>query len=159
MRAGTNTNKKALSKGIIDSKSCSLSIWRNYEGTCRSFTFLLKLWDKKQAKNLGLEMSFSKTENEVKYYVYFFFFSFFKGFVALDGSRIPITAPTAGKMDFSNGKGWDSILLQALVNDQWQYVSFVSRRSCVCLWVYSKFKFRDTTVKMPGGCHDASAFN
>ena len=48
-------------------------------------------------------------------------------FGALDGSRISVTAPTARKQDFSNRKGWDSIILHGIVDDKLQYVSFVSR--------------------------------
>ena len=50
-----------------------------------------------------------------------------KMFGALNGSHISVTALTARKQDFSNRKGWDSIILQAIVDDKLQYVIFVSR--------------------------------
>jgi len=36
---------------------------------------------------------------------------------AIDGTHIPVMAPSEGKKDYTNGKGWDSMLLQAVVDD------------------------------------------
>lgn len=56
---------------------------------------------------------------------------------AIDGSHIPITPPTEGRADFINRKGYASIVLQAIVDDQ--------------------YLFRNVSCKMPGSCHDREA--
>jgi len=37
---------------------------------------------------------------------------------AIDGTHIPVTALSEGKKDFNNRKGWDSMVLQAVVDDK-----------------------------------------
>ena len=54
---------------------------------------------------------------------------------AVDGSHIPILAPTDFHTDFFNRKGWHSIILQAVVDP--------------C------YRFTDITVGWPGSVHDA----
>nr|CAB3251812.1 putative nuclease HARBI1 [Phallusia mammillata] len=56
----------------------------------------------------------------------------------IDGSHIPITAPMQGKKDYTNRKGWDSMVLQGLVDDH--------------------YMFRDVNIAMPGSVHDATVF-
>lgn len=38
--------------------------------------------------------------------------------LAIDGSHIPVTPPSNGRTDFSNRKGWPSVVLQAAVDDR-----------------------------------------
>lgn len=40
----------------------------------------------------------------------------------IDGSHIAVTAPFEGKKDYTNRKGWDSLVLQAVVDDKLWYV-------------------------------------
>ena len=54
---------------------------------------------------------------------------------AVDGSHIPIIAPTFKHVDYFNRKGWHSIILQAVVND--------------------RYTFTDLCVGWPGSVHDA----
>ena len=58
---------------------------------------------------------------------------------AIDGSHIPIKAPTEYHTDFYNRKGWYSIILQAVVD--------------------SNYKFIDIYVGWPGKVHDARVFS
>uniref|UniRef100_A0A3B1JVY3 DDE Tnp4 domain-containing protein n=1 Tax=Astyanax mexicanus TaxID=7994 RepID=A0A3B1JVY3_ASTMX len=53
---------------------------------------------------------------------------------SLDGTHIPILPPAVGYRDYVNRKGWPSIVLQALVDDQ--------------------LLFRDVCVGSPGSAHD-----
>nr|XP_039248887.1 protein ALP1-like [Styela clava] len=55
---------------------------------------------------------------------------------AIDGTHIPILPPKTGYRDFTNRKGWPSIILQAVVDDR-----------CI---------FRDISCSMPGSVHDAT---
>lgn len=57
---------------------------------------------------------------------------------AVDGSHIPIIAPTFKHVDYFNRKGWHSIILQAVVND--------------------RYAFTDLCVGWPGSVHDARVF-
>uniref|UniRef100_A0A672NAF0 Uncharacterized protein n=1 Tax=Sinocyclocheilus grahami TaxID=75366 RepID=A0A672NAF0_SINGR len=57
---------------------------------------------------------------------------------AIDGSHIPIRAPSDGYRDYVNRKGWTSIVLQAVVDDQ--------------------LMIRDLCVGSPGSAHDAAVF-
>lgn len=54
---------------------------------------------------------------------------------AIDGSHIPILSPVFKHKDYFNRKGWHSIILQAVVNDRYQ--------------------FTDVYVGWPGSVHDA----
>ena len=56
---------------------------------------------------------------------------------AIDGSHIPITPPEEGNADFINRKCSHSVVLQAIVDDQ--------------------YLFRDVSCKLPGSCHDVDA--
>lgn len=56
---------------------------------------------------------------------------------AIDGSHIPTTPPADGNADFVNRKCSHSIVLQAIVDDQ--------------------YLFRDVSCKSPGSCHDVDA--
>lgn len=58
---------------------------------------------------------------------------------AIDGSHIPIKAPTDFHTDYYNRKGWYSVILQAVVD--------------------SKYKFIDINVGWPGKVHDARVFS
>ena len=58
---------------------------------------------------------------------------------AIDGSHIPIKAPTEFHADYYNRKGWYSIILQAVVD--------------------SSYKFIDINVGWPGKVHDARVFS
>ncbi|CAI6356842.1 unnamed protein product [Macrosiphum euphorbiae] len=53
----------------------------------------------------------------------------------IDGTHIPIMAPADGRLDYVNRKGWTSIILQAVVDHEYQ--------------------IRDICCKHPGSCHDA----
>lgn len=57
---------------------------------------------------------------------------------ALDGTHIPIIAPSAYHTDYYNRKGWYSVLLQGLVD--------------------SNYRFLDFDVGWPGKCHDSFVF-
>ena len=57
---------------------------------------------------------------------------------AIDGSHIPIRAPSDGYRDYVNRKGWTSIVLQAVVDD--------------------RLMIRDICVGSPGCAHDAAVF-
>ncbi|KAK7148191.1 hypothetical protein R3I93_012495 [Phoxinus phoxinus] len=57
---------------------------------------------------------------------------------AIDGTHIPIRAPSDGYRDYVNRKGWTSIVLQAVVDDQ--------------------LMIRDICVGSPGSAHDAAVF-
>lgn len=57
---------------------------------------------------------------------------------ALDATHIPILPPSNGYRDYVNRKGWPSIVLQALVDDRYQ--------------------FRDICVGTLGSAHDAAVF-
>nr|XP_026695175.1 protein ALP1-like [Ciona intestinalis] len=56
----------------------------------------------------------------------------------IDGSHIAVTAPLQRKKDYTNRKDWDSLVLQAVVDDL--------------------YCFRNISVKMPGSSHDATVF-
>lgn len=56
---------------------------------------------------------------------------------AIDGSHIPITPPLEGNADFKNRKSYFSLILQAIVDDQ--------------------YLFRNVSCRVPGACHDADA--
>ncbi|KAK9719062.1 DDE superfamily endonuclease [Popillia japonica] len=56
----------------------------------------------------------------------------------IDGTHIPILPPKDGYRDFINRKGWASLILQAVVDDN--------------------YLFRDITISFPGSCHDALVF-
>lgn len=43
----------------------------------------------------------------------------------IDGSHIPILAPSDGRKDFVNRKSWTSLVLQAVVDDSCKYVSYL----------------------------------
>lgn len=43
----------------------------------------------------------------------------------IDGSHIPILAPSEGRKDFVNRKSWTSLVLQAVVDDSCKYVSYI----------------------------------
>ena len=60
-------------------------------------------------------------------------------FGAIDGSHIPIIAPTRNHQDYFNRKGWHSIVLQALVDHE--------------------YKFMNSYVGWPGSVHDARIFS
>ena len=47
-------------------------------------------------------------------------FAFPHSFGAIDGTHIPITAPLDGGRDFINRKGWASIILQAVCDDNYR---------------------------------------
>ncbi|KAK7945591.1 hypothetical protein WMY93_001319 [Mugilogobius chulae] len=55
---------------------------------------------------------------------------------SLDGTHIPVLPPSDGYRDFVNRKGWPSIVLQAVVDDNYQ--------------------IRDICVGTPGSAHDAA---
>lgn len=57
---------------------------------------------------------------------------------ALDGTHIPIIAPSSFHTDYYNRKGWYSVLLQGLVDHQ--------------------YMFRDFDIGWPGKCHDSFVF-
>jgi hypothetical protein len=59
-------------------------------------------------------------------------------FGAVDGSHIPIIAPSMDPQDYYNRKGFHSIVLQALVDHE--------------------YKFLNIFVGWPGSCHDARIF-
>lgn len=42
---------------------------------------------------------------------------------AIDGTHIPVTAPSDGHADYINRKGWTSVVLQAVVDCNYKYVS------------------------------------
>ncbi|XP_011871837.1 PREDICTED: putative nuclease HARBI1, partial [Vollenhovia emeryi] len=56
----------------------------------------------------------------------------------IDGSHIPILAPSEGCRDFVNCKGWPSYVLLAVVDD--------------------KYRFRNICIRHPGSTHDAAVF-
>ena len=56
-------------------------------------------------------------------------------FGAIDGSHIPIIAPSTDPLDYYNRKGFHSIVLQALVDHE--------------------YKFMNIFVGWPRSCHDA----
>ena len=58
---------------------------------------------------------------------------------SVDGTHIPILAPAIEYRDYVNRKGWPSIMLQAVVDDQ--------------------LLIRDVCVGTPGSAHDAAIFN
>lgn len=37
---------------------------------------------------------------------------------SIDGTHIPVTAPELGNKDYTNRKGWESLILQAVVDDK-----------------------------------------
>ena len=45
-------------------------------------------------------------------------FKFPHAYGAIDGAHISILPPTVGYRDFTNRKGWPSIVLQAVVDDK-----------------------------------------
>jgi len=55
---------------------------------------------------------------------------------AIDGTHIPILPPTIGYRDFINRKGWPSVVLQGLVDNQ--------------------YLFCNITISHPGSVHDAT---
>lgn len=57
---------------------------------------------------------------------------------ALDGTHIPIIAPSSYPTDYYNRKGWYSVLLQGLVDHTYSFLDF--------------------DVGWPGKCHDAYVF-
>ena len=57
---------------------------------------------------------------------------------AIDGSHIPVSAPSGQHTDFYNRKGWYSIIIQAVVDHS--------------------YPFRDVYIGWPGSVHDASIF-
>ncbi|GAB0089943.1 hypothetical protein DMENIID0001_045710 [Sergentomyia squamirostris] len=57
---------------------------------------------------------------------------------AIDGCHIPIHSPEEGRADFTNRKQYGSIVMQAVVDNE--------------------YKFRDICIKFPGSCHDAYIF-
>lgn len=57
---------------------------------------------------------------------------------ALDGTHIPILAPSSFHTDYYNRKGWYSVILQGLVDHQ--------------------YMFQDFDVGWPGKCHDSFVF-
>ena len=57
---------------------------------------------------------------------------------AIDGSHIPVTAPSLQHSDFYNRKGWYSIIIQAVVQHS--------------------YLFRDVYIGWPGSVHDARVF-
>lgn len=54
---------------------------------------------------------------------------------AIDGTHVPIVAPQENHTDYFNRKGWYSIVLQAVVDDN--------------------YCFRDVYIGWPGSVHDA----
>ena len=58
---------------------------------------------------------------------------------AIDGTHIPIIAPVVDQAHYVNRKGYDSIVMQAVVD--------------------SKYLFRDVVVGWPGSVHDALIFS
>jgi len=59
-------------------------------------------------------------------------------FGAIDGSHVPISAPSLLHTDYYNCKGWYSMLIQGLVD--------------------AKYRFLDVCVGWPGSVHDAQVF-
>nr|XP_016942562.2 protein ALP1-like [Drosophila suzukii]XP_036677809.1 protein ALP1-like [Drosophila suzukii]XP_036677810.1 protein ALP1-like [Drosophila suzukii] len=57
---------------------------------------------------------------------------------AIDGTHIPVKAPKIGYMDFVNRKGWESMVMKAVVDNN--------------------YLFRDVSMKLPGSVHDATVF-
>ncbi|XP_055955589.1 uncharacterized protein LOC126814699 [Patella vulgata] len=57
---------------------------------------------------------------------------------AIDGSHIPILGPSMNHADFHNRKGWYSIIVQAVVND--------------------RYEFTDLNIGWPGSVHDARVY-
>ena len=57
---------------------------------------------------------------------------------AIDGSHIPVRAPTLNHTDYYNRKGWYSIIIQAVVDHN--------------------YIFRDVCIGWPGSVHDARVF-
>ncbi|XP_017487762.1 PREDICTED: putative nuclease HARBI1 [Rhagoletis zephyria] len=57
---------------------------------------------------------------------------------AIDGTHIPILPPSDGYQDYVNRKGWPSIVMQAVVDNN--------------------YIFRDVSIKFPGSTHDATVF-
>lgn len=57
---------------------------------------------------------------------------------ALDGTHIPIIAPSSYPTDYFNRKGWHSVILQGLVDHTYRFIDF--------------------DVGWPGKCHDAYVF-
>lgn len=59
-------------------------------------------------------------------------------FGAIDGSHIAIKPPKTGLADYTNRKGYQSLILQAVSDDF--------------------YFFRDVFVKLPGSCHDSFVY-
>ena len=57
---------------------------------------------------------------------------------AIDGSHIPVSAPSGQHTDFYNRKGWYSIIIQAVVDH--------------------RYLFRDVYIGWPGSVHDSRVF-
>ncbi|XP_018359712.1 PREDICTED: putative nuclease HARBI1 [Trachymyrmex cornetzi] len=57
---------------------------------------------------------------------------------AIDGTHIPILPPADGYKDYINRKGWPSIILQAVVDNN--------------------LRFMNVNCQAPGSCHDAAVF-
>ncbi|XP_018407228.1 PREDICTED: putative nuclease HARBI1, partial [Cyphomyrmex costatus] len=57
---------------------------------------------------------------------------------AIDGTHIPILPPADGYKDYINRKGWPSIILQAVVDNN--------------------LRFMNVNCQAPGSCHDAAIF-
>ncbi|XP_039953242.1 protein ALP1-like [Bactrocera tryoni] len=57
---------------------------------------------------------------------------------AIDGTHVPVLPPSDGFLDFINRKGWPSIVMQGVVDNN--------------------YLFTDVSVKLPGSTHDATVF-
>lgn len=92
-------------------------------------------------------------------------FRFPNAVLSIDGSHIPITAPSIGYKDFVNRKGWPSIILQGVVDNQLRSFSLGYLRKNIRQCPFSKYdvfciycRFRNVNCSTPGSAHDAAVF-